>query len=72
MDKDVCKNKFYSSVMELLREFPEEFNCFDELWKTNDYRLAYLILEKIISTNKIQLTDYYRIIDEEFYWLFIE
>lgn len=70
-DKNTCKNNFYKEVQRLLASHPDRLKIFNDLWKSTDYRLAYSVLEKILSESEIKPDEHYRKIDEEFYWLFI-
>lgn len=70
-DKNACKNNFHKEVQGLLSSLPDQLKIFNELWQSNDYRLAYSILEKIITEKELKPDESYKKADKEFYWLFI-
>jgi hypothetical protein len=61
------EKQFYEQVRILLKNYPVNWNEFRELWKTGNFRLAYLYLKN--CTEHLQLKNTIpKNIKTEFYW----
>jgi hypothetical protein len=69
--QDEIKMRFYTMVRDLLEKHQEHWTTFQLLWDAGEYRKAYLVLHEAVQHLRIELSEDYNGLDEEFYWYFI-
>ena len=62
------KEEYLKEARKLLSGHPTELEIFEDRWRAENYRAAYLTVDHAVRNFGLSLTDEARRADEEFYW----
>ena len=71
IESERTKEAYLQQTLRLLASIPSVRSSFEEFWQRGNLREAYLAAEEGLRKFNITLSSEQRIIDEEFYWDFV-